>query len=272
MRPPEARAYAVRVESALSGRGRPAQGRSRRAGASRVDPAPRDRARNEQRKNSRKAPQCHRDAPASCRARPGQPVAPTRLSISKSKRAAATRSCRRFSTIHPPQRPRRRSCSTRGIMRRPQSPSRIARPSRSAVRPEPEIEEIGAADYEAHPPEAAVRISKIMEPEPEPEIAPGARAAAPSLRRPRRAAPEARAGGAVVALRLSHRSRAPGGIRGAWLDQSDARLSDRPDARRRTEGTQGPRQDRSADRRRRRRGRRRPVRDGQRARRVRGRD
>src|SRR5208282_3249165 len=51
--------------------------------------------------------------------------------------------------------------------------------------------------------------------------------------------------GALVALRLSHRSCAPGGIGGAWLNQSDSRLSDRPDARRRTEGTQGPWQDRS---------------------------
>ncbi len=51
----------------------------------------------------------------------------------------------------------------------------VAEPHRTpepvAVRPEPEIEEIGEADYEAHPPEAAVHIEK-MEPEPEPEIAP----------------------------------------------------------------------------------------------------
>ncbi|MGB3550336.1 MAG: hypothetical protein WA993_06580, partial [Candidatus Binatus sp.] len=51
----------------------------------------------------------------------------------------------------------------------------VAEPHRApepiVVRPEPEIEEIGEADYEAHPPEAAVHIEK-MEPEPEPEIAP----------------------------------------------------------------------------------------------------
>jgi translation initiation factor IF-2 len=44
-------------------------------------------------------------------------------------------------------------------------------PETVAIRPEPEIEEIGEADYEAHPPEAAVHIEK-MEPEPEPQIAP----------------------------------------------------------------------------------------------------
>ena len=44
-------------------------------------------------------------------------------------------------------------------------------PEPVVVRPEPEIEEIGEADYEAHPPEAAVHIEKI-EAEPEPEIAP----------------------------------------------------------------------------------------------------
>jgi translation initiation factor IF-2 len=37
------------------------------------------------------------------------------------------------------------------------------------VRPEPEIEEIGEADYEAHPPEAAAHI-KDIEPEPEPAV------------------------------------------------------------------------------------------------------
>ncbi|MGH7925313.1 MAG: translation initiation factor IF-2, partial [Candidatus Binatus sp.] len=42
-------------------------------------------------------------------------------------------------------------------------------PGRVAVKPEPEIEEIGEADYEAHPPEAAAHI-KDIEPEPEPEI------------------------------------------------------------------------------------------------------
>ena len=51
----------------------------------------------------------------------------------------------------------------------------VAEPHRAPepiiVKPEPEIEEIGEADYEAHPPEAAVHI-KDVEPEPEPEIAP----------------------------------------------------------------------------------------------------
>jgi len=51
----------------------------------------------------------------------------------------------------------------------------VAEPRRApepvVVRPEPEVEEIGEADYEAHPPEAAVHIEK-MEAEPEPEIAP----------------------------------------------------------------------------------------------------
>src|SRR5271163_341717 len=44
-------------------------------------------------------------------------------------------------------------------------------PEAVAVKPEPEIEEIGEADYEAHPPEAAVHL-KDLEPElePEPEI------------------------------------------------------------------------------------------------------
>ena len=44
-------------------------------------------------------------------------------------------------------------------------------PEPVAVKPEPEIEEIGEADYEAHPPEAAVHL-KDLEPElePEPEI------------------------------------------------------------------------------------------------------
>ena len=50
----------------------------------------------------------------------------------------------------------------------------VAEPHRApepvVVRPEPEVEEIGEADYEAHPPEAAVHIEK-MEAEPEPEIA-----------------------------------------------------------------------------------------------------
>src|SRR5271167_2445847 len=48
-------------------------------------------------------------------------------------------------------------------------PRRVPEPF--AVRPEPEIEEIGEADYEAHPPEAAVHL-KDLEPElePEPEI------------------------------------------------------------------------------------------------------
>jgi len=49
----------------------------------------------------------------------------------------------------------------------------VAEPHRApepiVVRPEPEIEEIGEADYEAHPPEAAIHI-KDEEPEPEPEI------------------------------------------------------------------------------------------------------
>jgi translation initiation factor IF-2 len=48
-------------------------------------------------------------------------------------------------------------------------PRRVPEPF--AVRSEPEIEEIGEADYEAHPPEAAVHI-EYMEPAPEPEIAP----------------------------------------------------------------------------------------------------
>src|SRR5277367_6428362 len=39
------------------------------------------------------------------------------------------------------------------------------------VKPEPEIEEIGAADYEAHLPEEAVH-TKDMEPEPEPRYVP----------------------------------------------------------------------------------------------------
>jgi len=45
-------------------------------------------------------------------------------------------------------------------------------PEPVAVRPEPEIEQIGEADYEAHPPVAAVHIEK-MEPAPEAEIARG---------------------------------------------------------------------------------------------------
>ena len=45
-------------------------------------------------------------------------------------------------------------------------------PEPAALRPEPEIEEIGAADYEAHPPEAAVHIAKEEEAQPEPQIAP----------------------------------------------------------------------------------------------------
>ena len=77
MRPPETRPYAVRVESSLARRGRPAQGRPRRAGTSRDDSASRNRARNEQRKDSRKAPQRHRDAPASCRGRPALAAADT---------------------------------------------------------------------------------------------------------------------------------------------------------------------------------------------------
>jgi translation initiation factor IF-2 len=57
-------------------------------------------------------------------------------------------------------------------------------PEPVAVRPEPEIEEIGAADYEAHPPEAAVHIAKEeaeLEPQivPEPEAAPVVAEAAP---------------------------------------------------------------------------------------------
>ena len=52
----------------------------------------------------------------------------------------------------------------------------VAEPHRApepvAVRPEPEIEQIGEADYEAHPPVAAVHIEK-MEPAPEAEIARG---------------------------------------------------------------------------------------------------
>jgi translation initiation factor IF-2 len=44
-------------------------------------------------------------------------------------------------------------------------------PEPVAVRPEPEIEAIGAADYEAHPPEAAVHIAEER-PKPEPHIAP----------------------------------------------------------------------------------------------------
>jgi translation initiation factor IF-2 len=44
-------------------------------------------------------------------------------------------------------------------------------PEPIVVKPEPEIEEIGEADYEAHPPETAVHI-KDLEPEPELEIAP----------------------------------------------------------------------------------------------------
>jgi translation initiation factor IF-2 len=51
----------------------------------------------------------------------------------------------------------------------PVEPHRAPEPV--AVKPEPEIEEIGEADYEAHPPEAAVHL-KDLEPElePEPEI------------------------------------------------------------------------------------------------------
>ena len=90
----------------------------------------------------------------------GQPRRPTRLSISKSKRIATIRSCRRFSAIHR-RRPRRRSCSIRSITRKRRRSNRIARPSRSAVKPEPEIEEIGEADYEAHPPEAAVHLKDL---------------------------------------------------------------------------------------------------------------
>ncbi len=50
-------------------------------------------------------------------------------------------------------------------------------PEPVAVKPEPEIEEIGAADYEAHLPEAAAHL-KDIEPEPEPEVRPPA---SPSL-------------------------------------------------------------------------------------------
>ncbi|MGA8642308.1 translation initiation factor IF-2 [Candidatus Binatus sp.] len=54
-------------------------------------------------------------------------------------------------------------------------PAPVVEPPRApeppVVRPEPEIEEIGEADYEAHPPEASVHI-KDEEPEPEPRFVP----------------------------------------------------------------------------------------------------
>ncbi len=68
----------------------------------------------------------------------------------------------------------------------------VAEPHRApepvVVRPEPEVEEIGEADYEAHPPEAAVHIEK-MEAEREPEIAPVA--AHPAVVAEAAAAPDA---------------------------------------------------------------------------------